>query len=300
MYLGSRLSLILLWVLHWLPLSVLACIGNTIGRILHRFAKSRRHIALRNIELCFPEKTKEQQAQLVLEHFQWLTRSVLERGLIFYASPKRLKKIIKIEGNPCYAQEHPDQNFTWLIPHFVGLDMGGIALPLFQERRGVSIYQEQSNPVMNKASYDARLRFGKGNLFSRQQGLVPVIKAIRRNNAVLISLPDQDFGLQDAAFVPFFNIPTATLTAPSRIAHTMNMQILPIISEMLPGGQGYRIHFLPPLENIPSQDSYNDTLKINQFLEQQIRKYPAQYLWVHRRFKTRPEGTPSVYDTTTS
>jgi len=296
MYLGSRLALVFLWLIHWLPLSALAFIGVSLGKLLYRLAHSRRHIARRNIELCFPEKTPQEQEKIVREHFEFLVRSVLERSLIFYASPKRLKKLIHIEGDPNYAEKHLQQRFTWLIPHFVGLDMAATAISIYQNRLGVSIYQEQSNPIMDKAAYTARTRFNSGLLFSRQQGLVPVIKAIRRENAVLATLPDQDFGLQDAEFVPFFGIPAATLTSTSRIAHSMNMQILPVIVQMLPGGQGYRVHFIPPLENIPTKDAYADTVKINAFLEEQIRLYPAQYLWVHRRFKTRPLGEDSVYN----
>ncbi|MGL4666879.1 MAG: lysophospholipid acyltransferase family protein [Saezia sp.] len=296
MYLGSRLTLAFLWLIHWLPLSILSCIGVLLGRLLYRLAHSRRRIALRNIQLCFPEKPPEEQSQIVQEHFELLVRSVLERGLIFYASPKRLKKLIHIEGNPNYAEQHPDKNFTWLIPHFVGLDIAATALSLFQSRLGVSIYQEQSNPIINKAAYNARMRFNRGFLFSRQQGLVPVIKAIRRENAVLATLPDQDFGLQDADFVPFFGIPAATLTSTSRIAHSMKMQILPVIAEILPKGQGYCVRFIPPLEGLPTADAYSDTVKINQFLEQQISQNPAQYLWVHRRFKTRPPGEDPVYE----
>lgn len=298
MYLGSRLALAFLWLIHWLPLSVLSCIGVMLGKLLYRFAHSRRHIAERNIQLCFPEKTMEEQEQIVKEHFELLVRSVLERGVIFYASPKRLRKLIQIVGNPQHTEQHLTQKFTWLIPHFVGLDIAATALALFQSRPAASIYQEQSNPIMDKAAYNARTRLNREAtfLFTRQQGLVPVIKTIRRENAVLITLPDQDFGLQDAEFVPFFGIPAATLTSTSRIAHSLKMQIIPIITEILPKGQGYRVHFMPPLKGIPTKDAYDDTLKINQFLEQEIRKRPAQYLWVHRRFKTRPQGLDSVYE----
>lgn len=296
MYIGARLALFFLWLLHWLPLSVLAFIGTSLGKLLYRFAHTRRKIAKRNIELCFPEKTPVDQEAIVKEHFQLLTRSVLERGLIFYASTERLKKLIHVEGDPHFGDKHPDQNFTIFIPHFVGLDISAIALSLFQERTGVSIYQEQSNPVMNKAVNNARNRLGKVQLFSRQQGLVPVIKAIRKTKAMLASLPDQDFGLQDAEFIPFFGVSAATLTSTSRIANAHNMKIIPVVTEILPGGQGYRTQFFPPMQSIPSNDAYNDTLKMNQFIEKQIRLFPAQYLWVHRRFKTRPPGEASVYD----
>lgn len=296
MYLGTRLLLLLLWLLHWLPLCVLAPMGRGLGWLLHRVASSRRRIALRNIELCFPELSPTQQEHIVRDHFGWLARSALERGILFYASPKRLRRLIQIDGNPRFADENPDQPVMWLVPHFVGLDIAAIATQLNQNRPAASIYQAQSNPIMDEAVRKARLRLGKAVIFSRQQGLIPVMRAVRREGMAFFNLPDQDFGMQDAEFVPFFDIPAATLTAPSRIARTLNMKIVPIIAEMLPGSQGYRVHYRPPLPKIPTDDAFADTLKINKFIEQEIRNNPSQYLWVHRRFKTRPPGIPSLYE----
>lgn len=295
MYLGTRFLLLFLWLIHWLPLFILAPLGKGLGKLLYAVATSRRNIARRNIELCFPELPPQEQDAIVRQHFEWLGRSGLERSLLFYASPKRLKGLITVDGDPLYAQNHPEQPVMWLVPHFVGLDIAAASAHLYQDRHGVSIYQAQSNPVMDAAVRKARLRFGKGNIFTRQQGLVPVMRAIRRDGVGFFNLPDQDFGMQDADFVPFFGIPAATITAPSRIAHTLHMQVLPVVAEMLPGSQGYRVHFAPPLQGLPTADAYADTLKINQFIEQQIRQNPAQYLWVHRRFKTRPPGEPSLY-----
>lgn len=298
MYLGTRFFLLVLWLLHWLPLCILSRIGMFLGRLGYHVAKSRRHIAARNIALCFPELSAQEQKKIVLEHFQWLVRSTLEHGILFYASPKRLNRLIQIEGNPKYADENPQQQVMWLVPHFVGLDIAAIAGQLHQDRPAASIYQAQSNPIMDKAIRDSRVRLGLGKtaIFTRQQGLVPVMRAIRRKGLAFFNLPDQDFGMQDAEFVPFFNIQAATLTAPSRIAQTLHMKIVPIVAHMLPGGQGYKVIFHPPLENIPTDDAYADTLHINQFIEQEIRKCPAQYLWVHRRFKTRPPGEASLYE----
>lgn len=295
MYLGSRFFLFFLWLLHWLPLSVQAAVGNAAGKLGYRFAKSRRHIARRNIELCFPELDAQAQEKIVREHFQWVARSTLEHGLLFYASAKRLRRIMHVEGNMQYADEHPDERVMWLVPHFVGLDIAAIAGQLYQNRVATTIYQAQSNPVMEKAMRNSRMRFGKAVVFTRQQGLVPVTKAIRRDGFTFFNLPDQDFGMQDAEFVPFFGIPAATLTAPSRMAKALRMKIVPITTEMLPGGKGYKIKVHPPLENLPTADAYADTVKINAFIEQEIRQCPSQYLWVHRRFKTRPPGEPSLY-----
>jgi KDO2-lipid IV(A) lauroyltransferase len=283
-----------LWLVHWLPLGVQAALGRALGRLLHRFAGSRRRIALRNIELCFPELDAEARRALVHEHFLWLGRSIVERGLLWYASPERLKRLIHVEGDVRLA-ERSERPVMWLVPHFMALDVAGVSVLLFQKRKGVSIYQEQSNVVMDRALRRGRLRLGNAEIFSRTDAAKPLLRAIRRGDA-FFNLPDMDFGERDAAFVPFFGIAAATLLAPSRLAHAMKMVVQPVLAEMLPGGQGYRVRFLDPWEHFPTDDPIADTAAVNRWIESQIRAAPAQYLWVHKRFKTRPPGEPSLYE----
>lgn len=290
---GSRLLLAALWLLHWLPLSLLAPIGRGLGRLLHALAKSRRTIARRNLELCMPELGPAARDALVHEHFQWLGRSILERGLLFYASPERLKRLIHVEGDVALA-ERSERPVMWLVPHFMGLDVAGTATQLFQKQYVASIYQEQSDPVMDAAIRRGRLRFEQGEVFPRSDSARPLIRAIR-NGAAFFNLPDMDFGERDAAFVPFFGVPAATLLAPSRMARALDMVVQPVVAEMLPGGRGYRVRFLPPWDDFPSADPLADTARMNRWIESEIRRDPAQYLWVHKRFKTRPAGQPSLY-----
>lgn len=290
---GSRLLLAALWLLHWLPLSLLAPIGRGLGRLLHALAKSRRTIARRNLELCMPELGPAARDALVHEHFQWLGRSILERGLLFYASPERLKRLIHVEGDVALA-ERSERPVMWLVPHFMGLDVAGTATQLFQKQYVASIYQEQSDPVMDAAIRRGRLRFEQGEVFPRSDSARPLIRAIRKG-AAFFNLPDMDFGERDAAFVPFFGVPAATLLAPSRMARALDMVVQPVVAEMLPGGRGYRVRFLPPWDDFPSADPLADTARMNRWIESEIRRDPAQYLWVHKRFKTRPAGQPSLY-----
>jgi KDO2-lipid IV(A) lauroyltransferase len=292
--LGARALLGLLWLLHWLPLSVLAAFGVALGKVLYRLAGSRRRVALRNVELCRPDLNKSERRALVREHFGWLGRSLLERGLLWYASAARLERLIKVEGDVAFAEHHPAP-VMWLVPHFVGLDIAGNATQLFQRRPVASIYQAQSNPVFDAAMRAGRLRFGNAQIFARNETALPLVRAIRRG-AVFFNLPDMDFGARDAAFVPFFGVAAATLLAPARMARSMRMAVQPVLAEMLPDGEGYRVRFLPPLENFPGDD--NDeaaTARLNRWIESEILRLPAQYLWVHRRFKTRPEGQPPLY-----
>jgi Kdo2-lipid IVA lauroyltransferase/acyltransferase len=289
----SRLFLALLWLTHWLPLPLLAALGRTVGRALHFFAKSRRLVALRNVELCFPEQSLEQRQALVREHFQWLGCSIIERGLLWYAPVERLKRLIHVEGQVTLA-EHSPRPVMWLVPHFMGLDVAGAATQLFQKQQVGSIYQEQSDAVMDAAIRAGRLRFKQGEVFARSDSAKPLIRAIKSGYA-FFNLPDMDFGARDAAFVPFFGVPAATLLAPSRMARALGMVVQPVVAQMLPGGQGYRVRFLEPWTAFPTADAMADTAAMNRWIEAEIRANPAQYLWVHKRFKTRPEGEASLY-----
>jgi Kdo2-lipid IVA lauroyltransferase/acyltransferase len=291
--LGARILLALLWLLHCLPLGVQAALGSALGRLLYPLAGTRRRVAMRNIALCFPEQTTAQHEALAREHFRWLGRSILERGLLWYASPARLKRLIHVEGDVSLA-ERSERPVMWLVPHFMALDVAGAAVLLFQKRKGISIYQEQSDPVMDAAIRRGRLRLGNAEIFPRDESGKALFRAIRRGDA-FFNLPDMDFGERDAAFVPFFGVPAATLLAPSRLARALNMVVQPVIAETMPGGAGYRVRFMPPWNDFPTDDALADTAAMNRWIETEIRRLPAQYLWVHKRFKTRPAGEAPFY-----
>ena len=290
---GAKLGIGLLRAIYRLPLGAQAAIGQGLGALLHALAGSRRRIALRNLALCFPHLDAAERERLVREHFGWLGRSLLERGLLWYAPVERLKKLIHVEGDVTLA-ERSERPVMWLVPHFVGLDVAGVATQLFQKRQVGSIYQAQSNPVWDAEIRKGRLRFNQGEVFARSERALPLVRAIRRGSA-FFNLPDMDFGIQDAAFVPFFDVPAATLLAPSKMARSLNMVVQPVVAELLPGGQGYRVKFLPPWDDWPTEDAQADAARMNRWIEEQIRHCPAQYLWVHKRFKTRPAGEPSLY-----
>ena len=291
--LASRAVLALLWLVHGLPLGLQAALGRGLGALLHALARSRRHIALRNLELCFPEWTEERRQALVREHFRWLGRSIVERGLLWHAPVARLKRLIKVEGD-VHLAERSERPVMWLVPHFMGLDVAGVATQIYQTQQVASIYQEQSNPVMDAAIRRGRLRFNQGDVFPRSDSARPLLRAIRQRWA-FFNLPDMDFGLRDAAFVPFFGVPAATLLAPSRMARALGMVVQPVVAEILPGGRGYVVRFGEPWSDFPTDDALADTARMNRWIEDEIRRNPAQYLWVHKRFKTRPEGARGLY-----
>ena len=293
MTLLARSLLALVWLLHLLPLGVQALLGRGLGVIMHSLARARRRVALRNVELCLPELNPAQRKALVREHFQWLARSLLERGLLWYASPQRLKSLIHIEGD-VHLAETSTRPVMWLVPHFLAVDVAGAATQLFQTRRVCNVYTAQSNPVLDRALKNGRGRFGLADMFTRQQSALPLVRAIKKGSA-FFNPSDMDFGLRDAAFVPFFGHAAATLLAPSRLARSLNMVVQPVVAEMLPAGLGWRVRFLPAWTDWPSDDARFDAARMNQFIEQQIRLCPAQYLWVHKRFKTRPAGENPLY-----
>lgn len=286
--------LALLWLLSRLPLPLLAAPGRGLGRLMWALAGRRRAVALRNLELCLPELAESRRREIAREHFALIGRSVLEYGLSWYASRERLMRLIEVEGDVALA-ERSGKPVMWLVPHFVALDIAAVAVQLFQTRPVVSVYMPASNPVFDDVIRRKRLRFGNGGrLYSRFESARALMRSVREGYG-FFNLPDMDFGERDAAFVPFFGIPAATLLAPSRLARALDMVVQPVVAQVLPGGRGWRVRFLDPLPEFPSDDALADTARMNRWIEQEVRRMPEQYLWVHKRFKTRPAGEPSLY-----
>lgn len=292
--LGAWILLGLLWILHWLPLAWQAACGRALGALLWRLARTRRRVALRNLALCLPALDERERQRIAKAHFGWYCRSVLERGLLWWAPPARLRRLIRVSGDAGFAQRHAGP-VMWLVPHFVGLDVAGAATQLYVDRQVASVYQSQTNAVLDAVVRRGRLRHGRAAIFARSETARPLVRAIRQG-AAFFNLPDMDFGARDAAFVPFFGVPAATLLAPSRMARALGMTVQPVIARLLPGGQGYEVEFLPPWDDFPTDDAQADTARMNRWIEAQVRAAPEQYLWVHKRFKTRPPGQPPVYE----
>ena len=285
------LSVGLLWLLHWLPLSQQAAIGNAIGWLLARLPSRRRHIVATNLALCFPDTPEPQRKRWLRKTFQTSVRAVLEHGLLWWGSEARVRRLIQID-NPEAARGDGVRPVIWMAPHFVGLDMGGVRLTMDQTI--VSMYARAKDPVSDKYMRHGRTRFSDIVLVERHEGIKATLAAIKRG-LPFYYLPDQDHGRLNAVFVPFFGIPAATVSALPRLAKLTNAQIVPVITRQLPGGQGYRVRFYPPWDNFPSDDLEADVARMNAFIEERVREMPEQYLWLHRRFKTRPPGEASLY-----
>jgi KDO2-lipid IV(A) lauroyltransferase len=289
--LPARLGFAALWLFHWLPLGVQAALGNGLGWLAYRFAERRKNIARRNLELCFPEKSESERRRLLRLNIQASVRAALEHGLLIWASASRLEKLVRIEGRE-HLEACNGQPVILLAPHFIGLDMGGIRLST--ELKVASMYSRSRNAVVDHYLLKSRTRFTAATLASRHEGIRPLIKIIQ-SGLPFYYLPDQDYGRRESIFVPFFGIAAATIPALARLAKVAGAKVVPAVTRQLPGGQGYVLRFYPAWENFPSGDIEVDTRRMNAFIEERIREMPEQYLWTHRRFKTRPEGEPGLY-----
>jgi len=288
-----RLVLVLMWLLHWLPLPVLGRLGEGVGSILFTLIPKRRHIALTNLRLCWPDLTEAERKKIAKQHFQMYARSVLERGILWWGSEARLKRLIQVE--PRVPLDVIQSGPTILMcPHFVCLDVAGVAVML--ESSLCSIYTQQRNKVFDRALRRGRSRFRPVKLFSRAEGVKPIIRAMTKDGLPYFMLPDMDFGAKNAEFIEFFGIAAATLTAMPRLAASTGAKIIPVIATMLPNYRGWKVTFHPPWENYPGEENMTTaTRQMNAFIEQEILKTPSEYFWAHKRFKTRPEGDPGVY-----
>lgn len=286
-----RLLLGLMWLLHWLPLPLLGRFGTAVGSLLFMLLKKRRHIALTNLRLCMPELSEAARVTLARQHFQAYSRSVWERAILWWAPQSRLRRLIKVEPGVPLAQLQGGPVIL-LCPHFVSLDVAGVAVML--ESSLCSIYVAQKNKAFDDVLRRGRSRFRPVQLFSRKEGVKPIIRAMREHQPYFM-LPDMDFGAKDAQFVPFFGIPAATLTAPGRIAAATGAAVIPVVATFLPGYAGWKVTFYPAWENFPGDDMVAAARRMNAFIEERVREAPAEYFWTHKRFKTRPEGEPSPY-----
>lgn len=287
----TRALLGLMWLLHWLPLPLLGRLGEAVGRLLFIVVGKRRRIALTNLALCLPHLPQSERRRIAQRHFQAYARSVLERGVLWWASEARLKKLIRVE--PALPLETIEAGPTILLcPHFVCLDVAGVAVML--ESPLCSIYTPQQDKVFDQALRRGRSRFRPVKLFARHDGVKPIIRAMR-DGLPFFMLPDMDFGAKNAEFVPFFGIPAATLTAAPRIAAATGARVVPVVATFLPNYQGWRVKFYPAWDNYPGDDMLAATRQMNAFIEERVLEAPAEYFWAHKRFKTRPPGEPGIY-----
>ena len=284
-----RIVLLLLWCLRWLPPGWVASMGRGLGTLL--FHWGRRRVTLINLKLCFPLLTEKERERIGRGVFQNLARSALELGRVWYSPVERALDNVRLVDKQHFDVWYRKKPVIVLAPHFVGLDVGGARFS--KEYPDVfSMYSEQKNKVFDRALRRARKRFNNATLITRQQGLRPVLKMLN-DKQPFYYLPDMDFGAKDAVFVDFFGVKTATVTAMSRLCAITGAKVIPLVTRQT--ANGYEARFYPAWDDFPSGDAAADARRLNAFLEDRIVEMPDQYFWVHKRFKTRPPGEPSVY-----
>lgn len=287
----TRGALALLRLLARLPLPVLRALGTVLGHVLYVLAVPRRRIALRNLALCFPQMDEARRRDWARQNFVRFCQSFLDRGWLWTASPEVLRQRVRLSG-AVQALDDPAP-VVLCAPHFYGLEAGGVALSLHTQREFTSIYAAHPNPVLDAWLMAGRQRFGRLRMFNRGDGVQPVLANLRKGG-MLYLLPDMDYGLRDSLFVPFFAVPqTATITSLARFARLGRARVLGLYCRMT--ATGYEVQLTDAWAHYPSGDLMADTARMNREIEAAILTMPEQYYWVHRRFKTRPEGADDLY-----
>lgn len=286
----SRLVLAFMWLIHFLPLAAQAAIGNALGWVLYWLIAERRRVTRINLAKCFPQLSGRERERLSQAHFRIFVRSFLERGILRWSSPGRLRELVRIEGieNLMAVEGRP---VILLAPHFVGVEAGGLVLAM--DRKMVTMFSRQKDPAFDAFLYTYRTRFG-GLAVSRQEGYRKAMRQIR-NGWPYYYMPDLDFGPKRSIFVPFFNVPAATVTGLSYIARLTKATVVPCVTRILPGGRGYAMQIYPAWRDFPSGDEAADTRRMMAFIEERVLEMPEQYFWLHKRFKTRPAGEAGFY-----
>jgi KDO2-lipid IV(A) lauroyltransferase len=288
------LALNLLRLFAYLPYKLTIYVGYTLGWIAAHIPNERAKVVKTNLRLCFPNLSERQLDALALEHWKLFGRSVIERSRIWLGSGKQITDIVTIQSAITLGDRKPR---LLINPHFVGLEGGFMALSVLASQhlwpRGAGLYQNMKNPFFNQKMIEWRNRFG-GKSIERQSRLRDLIREIQTGNFIFIA-PDIDLGPRDSIFVPFFGIQTNTITSVSRLARLSGAEVCFMTTTLNQDGRGYTCKIGEPLPNFPSDNVEADTAKLNQYIEVLVRERPAEYYWVHKRFKHRPPGEPSLY-----
>jgi KDO2-lipid IV(A) lauroyltransferase len=274
---------------RWSP-QARARLGRLLGGLLWTLAAPRRRITLVNLRLCFPELSDAERAALGRRTFSNLARALIDHGVLARADRAAFERFVRIEGAQ-HLTDPANRPLILVAPHFVGLDAGGLAVNTLA--RGVSIYARSRNPEWDRWLLEIRNRFNAPLLIQREGfDLRAAVRALK-DGLPFYYLPDQDPGDRNGIFVPFFGIATATLPMVPRLAKMAGAKVSLCVTEMT--ADGYIFHIEPPLADYPSGDVEADTARMNAEIERWARRLPDQYLWTHKRFKTRPEGERSPY-----
>ena len=282
-----------MWLISLLPFRLQLWLGKSVGRLLFALFKKRRHVADRNLQLCFPEMPAQERLKLVKENFENTGMAMFESSMAWWWSNRRIDKIAHVKGSEHIEKARAEgKKILILAPHFLHLEM---ACRVFgRTHPGVGFYRPHNNPVIEYFQYNGRCR--SNNYMIGKRDVKGFLKALSKGELGFY-LPDQDYGRNRSEFVPFFAVKeTATTTGTLIFAKSKNCVTMGLKMQRLPGTQGYQVEVLPPFEDFPSDNIKADITKVNQWVEYVVDCNKAQYMWLHRRFKTRPNpDDPSLY-----
>jgi KDO2-lipid IV(A) lauroyltransferase len=288
--LATRASIAFMKGLAFLPLSWVRALGAGLGWVLYGLIGARRRVVQANLALCFPDLSEAQRRKLALETFVCFSQAWLDRAWLWHGPKAWVQRRVQMTGAVHeLAGTAPTVVF---MPHFVGLDAAATGAALATQRTSLTIYTNQSNPLVDQWILQGRQRFGHARLFGRKDGIKSIVAALREGQPLYL-LPDMDFGPDESVFVPFYGVPTATVPSLSRFARLGRAKVVPLLARIT--ATGYEVEVLPAWTDFPSADPVADTALMNARLQAYIATMPAQYYWVHKRFKTRPPGEPSLY-----
>ena len=290
----NHLGVAFLALLSILPYKLLVSIGYGLGYIAARIPSDRNRVVKTNLHLCFPKLNQSEIDALAKAHWRLLGRSLVEKSIIWCGSSKQLGKMIEVKSAVDLSSKKPR---ILVNMHFIGIEGSIILSALSKEKhwpRTSGFFQRMKNPFFNKKIVDWRNRFG-GNSIDRQGNAKAIIREIRNGDFIIIA-PDIDLGLKDSEFVPFFGIQTNTITTISRLATITGADVCLMTTTLKPDESGYLCEIKAPLENFPGEDPKSDTARLNQYFEAEIRLRPAEYYWVHKRFKNPPDNGPNPYN----
>lgn len=283
-YWPTWLSLGFFRVLSFLPLPLVAILGQGVGLMFYALGPSRRGIALKNISVCFPELTVDEVRTINRRHYQMAGQALFATPMNWWISQRRYNRLVTVHGRQDYdAALESGRNIIILAPHFAAIEVAGHILA--QERPMLSMYQYSKNGLIDEIVRRGRTRFG-GVMVERKAPMRNLIRAIRKGHPFYY-LPDQDAGSK-GVFVPFFHELASTYSMLGKFAEMTDALVIPCRTRIRPWGRGYDIFLNPPLANFPSGDELKDTSRMNEEVANLIKPNPEQYFWVHKRFKTRP------------
>lgn len=276
----------ILWLVGRLPLPAIRGLGSATGKLVYSVAKSRRRVTLRNLELCFPEKSEAERESIAKQSFANAGMALWESGLIWFGRLSRIRKMHNIIGLE-HLQKQDDEAILALAMHNSCLEPA--YGPLALEHSMKILFRVHNNPFWEYVAQKGRNRYNL-ELVSNKR-VSRFVEYMREGHTGLIAA-DHDLGRKNSIFVPFFGIQTATVTTPSTLATAANARV--VFTCGYRTAKGYEVE-ISPMENFPSEDIHADIERFSATVEAHVRKHPAEYLWMHRRFKTRPEGEESLY-----